>query len=176
MTYRQNEPEWRSIPDNPAYQVSSHGDIRRVTPGRGASVRKGGEPRHLKPVQGKRGYLRVRIWCDRKKKNFYISRLVLTAFVGEPFAGAQAAHRNGINTDNRLENLYWATHKENVADKVMHGTVAAGENHARSKLTDDSVRAIRASSESLSKLAATFGVCKTTVQKVRNSKAWTHVV
>ena len=38
-------------------------------------------------------------------------------------------HINGINNDNRIENLRWDTHANNNADRKRHGTYATGKLH-----------------------------------------------
>ena len=45
--------------------------------------------------------------------NRTIHRLVLDAFVGEKLKGMQCNHKNGIKTDNKLENLEWVTPSQN---------------------------------------------------------------
>lgn len=48
--------------------------------------------------------------------------LVLEAFAGPRPLGAEACHRNGNPSDNRLENLYWGSHADNMKDMTQHGT------------------------------------------------------
>lgn len=52
-----------------------------------------------------------------------INRIICSLFHGEPpTKHHQAAHNNGIKTDNRAENLRWATVSENATDRTHHGT------------------------------------------------------
>ena len=48
-------------------------------------------------------------------------RLVAAAWHGEPSEGYWALHRNDNPLDNRPENLYWGTPKENTRDAVVNG-------------------------------------------------------
>lgn len=66
--------------------------------------------------------------ANHKKWSVGIHRLMLLAFVGGG-EGLEACHRNGISSDNRLENLYWGTHADNMRDMLRHG------KHGQSKKT-----------------------------------------
>ncbi len=48
-----------------------------------------------------------------KRKRFSIHRIVSIAFISNPFNKRTVNHINGIKTDNRVENLEWATYQEN---------------------------------------------------------------
>lgn len=53
-----------------------------------------------------------------------VHRMVALAWLGgPPTEKHEVSHINGDRSDNRVENLAWKTHKENEADKVLHGTV-----------------------------------------------------
>lgn len=52
---------------------------------------------------------------------------------------------------------------------------AAALPHAGSKLTDDDIRAIRASDKRAVEIAFLYGISQATVSMIRNGKIWTHV-
>jgi hypothetical protein len=71
-------------------------------------------PKYLK-FQKKQGYDRVTLSVLGKKRTFGIHQLVAMAFISNPDNKATVNHINGIKTDNRVENLEWATNSENMA-------------------------------------------------------------
>jgi hypothetical protein len=172
--------EWRDIPGYEGrYQVSDMGNVKSLA----RKDRRGVYwPERLRKVSPEpSGHLSVCLSFDNKTRTLSVHRLVLLAFVGPPPEGTEACHKNGKPDDNRLENLYWGTRKQNQQDSIRHGTKAYGRQfqsgHApyRTKLTRDDVRAIRASTESHAELAEKYGVHRTTISDIRRGKIWANV-
>ena len=117
------------------------------------------------------GYLRIRL----NGKNLLVHRLVLAAFTGEfqPYAN----HKNGIKTDNRLENLEWCTKSENTIHAYRTGLKRAkkGEETYNAIFTSREVQVIRG----LYRMGATqaeigelFGVRQANISAIVNRKCY----
>jgi hypothetical protein len=125
---------WLPIPGFEGfYEVSDLGDVRSVTrvverTNHSAMTIQG---RLLVPqFRPDTGYYVVKLSKENRKRNYYIHRLVLMAFVGLPVDGDEACHGNDIRTDNRLVNLRWDSHRENVRDALRRNRL---RNHNRDK-------------------------------------------
>lgn len=90
------------------------------------------------------GYLNVELWKDRVGIKFYVHRLVLFTFIGEPDNDEECRHLDGNSYNNCLDNLEWGTKLENQEDKIAHGTYGSGMNHSQCVLTDKEIEEIRA--------------------------------
>jgi hypothetical protein len=70
------------------------------------------------------------------------------------------------------EHLTIGSHSDNHGDMMERGR---GGDYKPHKVTEDIVRTIRASGESLSVLSARHGLSVAQVSKIRNHKAWKHI-
>lgn len=88
-----------------------------------------------------------------------------------------AAHSCGKGHEGccNPQHLRWATPRENLSDKNVHGTLNFGESHGASKLTDDQVNEIRASDDGRQVLAKRYGVDPANINAIRDRKTWRHL-
>lgn len=86
--------------------------------------------------------------------------------------GAAHSCGNGHEGCVNPRHLRWATQRENIADSVEQGTRCRGEDQHAAKLTEDAVKAIRASNARQIDLAAKYGVAPETIRRVRKRQAW----
>lgn len=125
--------EWRTIPGHPNYEASTHGRIRSITH---TTVGKDGVPR---TYQGKilATYTRDDMGHQSVPLGYRVSdevhRLVARTFLGPRPPGLETRHLDGDGSNNRIENLAYGTHSENMIDRVEHGNDAqANRTHCPS--------------------------------------------
>lgn len=163
---------WKQLPGFEAYEVSDHGNVRRISQGKGTRPM-----RQLRPCLDHGGRMVFNARKDGKIKQWKVHRAVMQAFCGDCPEGMEVAHLDGDQTNNRLTNLAYATPVENNSNKVGHGTQPKGVQIWCAKLTEDQVLEIRARSPQISyaKLATEYGVSLMTIAQVITRKTWKHV-
>lgn len=68
-----------------------------------------------------KGYERVALSKNNKRKFFPVHRLVAIAFIPNPENKPCINHKNGVKTDNMVENLEWCTYSENTLHAYATG-------------------------------------------------------
>lgn len=99
----------------------------------------------MTPSRGNGRYPHFTVGRNGKKRSICVHRLVALAFIPNPKNLAQVNHKNGIKTDNRVENLEWISVSQNINHAYATGLKFGkrGEAASKSKLTEKQVREIR---------------------------------
>jgi hypothetical protein len=117
--------------------------------------------------------------CDRSgraRTHGFVAARVVWAHVNRTLLpGECVLHRCDTPACINPSHLFVGTHAANVADKVAKGRQARGVRSNLSKLNDDAVRAIRASNDTHSALAARFSTSPKNVALIRSGRTWKHV-
>ena len=75
----------------------------------------------LKPATDKDGYLKIALTNNGKRKCYYVHRLVARMYLKDYDEKLQVNHKNGIKTDNRVENLEMVTLQQNIEHSIKTG-------------------------------------------------------
>lgn len=177
MTY--DNEEWRPVVGwEGLYEVSSHGRVRSFD----RVVRCGYGRTRTFPGRILKGWLQqgypvvALMMVGEEQRRTFVHILVCEAFHGPaPSPDHEVAHNDGDRANGYYRNLRWATHVENEADKIAHGTRPVGERHGAAKLTPDQVLEIRAYSGNQRELADRLGVSPATICVIRKGKNWRHL-
>lgn len=125
---------WKTIDFEPNYEVSDLGEVRSK------------KTKTLKGLRFDRGgYLRVTLYPSGK--TYLIHRLVAKTFLNQQEGFNVVNHKDGVKTNNCVDNLEWCNHKHNVNHAYANGLnqyrEISGESNPSAKLTRRKVDEIR---------------------------------
>lgn len=180
------EELWRAIPGFDGYEASNCGRVRSFWIKGGNTPQKTHTPTILKPTRhsissGGHYFLTLSYWNNgsRQRKAVGVHNAVLMAFVGPRPDGMETRHLDGVTKNNRLDNLVYGTHTENMQDKKIHGTELIGSRAVSAKLTESIVLEIRAKyalgNITQRQLAEEYGVGHTAIGELLLNNHWKHV-
>jgi len=174
--------EWKdAIGFEGLYRVSSFGRIEsqdRISPTTGRKL----YGKIIKQSKHSKGYKRISI----RDKNFnrcfdFTHRVVAKAFIPNLENKSEVNHIDGDKTNNKVSNLEWVTHGENMAHAGEMDLMKKGDNHYFSKLSIEDVKYIKSNYIPRDKelnsysLARKFNVSQTVIMDIINNKSWKHI-
>lgn len=155
------------IPGFDSYSIDEDGNVYSVF------------ARKVRKVKITKGYKSVGLRKDGKYHYINCHRLVAMTFLGCPegFEHLQVCHKDGDRSNNNVNNLVWATAKENTHDKYGHGTMyngKKGESHHAARLTEELVIALRKEVETTDcmELSKKYNIPKLTIYDAVTGKSW----
>lgn len=157
------------------YEISNFGRVKRLI---GYRCRK---ERILRPREQKSGHLYVSLCKNNVVKNYRIHRLVLSAFMGQCPPGTEGCHNDGDPKNNKLENLRYDTHRNNMQDSIKHGTIAnhKGSRSGMAKLNEWQVRIIKRLLEdeylTPKEIAGIFKISRQAIYNIKWKRRWRHI-
>lgn len=114
--------EWKLYPKRENIEVSNTGLVRNAV-----------TKRPYKSGLDRYGYPKLNIGSPPNRLYITVHRLVAITWIPNPENKPQVNHKNGIKTDNRVENLEWNTTSENIRHAYFTGL---NDNRFEVKLTD----------------------------------------
>lgn len=162
------EESWKIIAGFPMYEISSYGRIFSHHRMRVLS------PRKWKSHTGSI-YFKASLRIDAEPHYIFVHRLVAQAFIPNPDRKATVNHKDGNPSNNRVDNLEWATHRENIDHAKRTGLVKRGMECSNAKLSETDVIQIKnrlAAGEGQQKIADSLNVSITAVQNIGSGRTW----
>ncbi len=100
---------WKGIKDYEGiYEISNTGKIRSLNYGMKGKIVE------LRPHLTKKGYLRAKLHKNKIRKQIFVHRLVVEAFIGEIPEGMVVNHKDECKTNNNVDNLEICTNLYNI--------------------------------------------------------------
>lgn len=157
---------------NGKYLISNIGRLKSITCNKATKYK----PLILKQHINNCGYLMYNTRSSNGQIQGYIHRLVAEAFIANESKKPCVNHKNGIKTDNRVDNLEWVTYVENHNHSVDIGIQNNnGELNGKSKLTSEVVKEILKSTISYPKLGKKHGVSQSVISDIKNGYTWNSI-
>lgn len=112
------------------YEVGKDGSVWSL------NYQRTGQRKQMTPTPcDKYGHLKVGLWKEGKRKTCGVHQLVLNAYLPKPSEDLEVLHKNSKPSDNRLENLEWGTHMQNMNDPRFKASMSENMTNRKDQST-----------------------------------------
>ena len=163
------------------YQVSNRGRVKSLER---IVMRKNGRPYSVPELIKERqidhkGYDRIGLNKNGKKKRFFVHRLALQAFNPSSDETLEVNHIDGNKLNNNVENLEWVTSSENSIHAFKNNLHNhQGERNTNASITDSEakeIKKLKGKGLTQKEVGEMFGTTNYVVANIWNRRGWTHV-
>jgi hypothetical protein len=136
--------------------------------------------RELGQWKNNHGYLLAHLSKHNIKRAFQVHRLVAIAFIRQPEGLDQVNHKDGIKTNNHVDNLEWTNNSGNQ----LHAYAAElhiplkGVQKPNAKCTEEQVHMIcefLQAGASVPGISESVGVSRDIIHRIKDGSNWKHI-
>lgn len=107
-------------------------------------------------------------------KNTYLHRIIATAFIPNPRMRKIINHKNGIKTDNRIENLEWCTSGYNNQHALNTGLRKAAHSQINNKIASN-IKKLRRDKLTYDEIGKVLGISSASVGNFLRGRNYKHL-
>lgn len=182
------EEIWKEIEGSLGYAISNLGRLKRLERKiwnvYNNSYNHYGETILKCSTNNSKGYVRLTISYGIDRVDYKVTesihRLVAKAFIPNPDNKPEVNHKDGVKTNNCVDNLEWCTTQENFEHKykvLKSFKQSKGQLHTCAKLTEEQVLTIPdlLKKYTIKQVAQKLGVGATTISEIKAGRSWRHL-
>ena len=127
---------WKQVPDYPNYECSNTGKVRSI----GRFMKWGGKnkwmpKKELKPCSGTTGYFYINLY-KKGRNRLAVHYVVLLTYKRDRIGKEVINHKDGIKTNNNLNNLEYCTQAYNMQHASKNGLLSNKRVKRKKKIKD----------------------------------------
>jgi len=174
---------WKDVPNfEGTYQVSNLGRVKSLF--RKVKVKNFTRTIYefiMNANLGKRGYYEIRTCKNSVTKHMYVHRMVALAFIPNPNNELYINHKDGVKTNNNVNNLEWVDHRTNMIHAHKTGLVKMkkGEDHGKSILKNADIPKIRelynTGKLKQTEIAEMYNCSSGAISGIISGRCWSHI-